>query len=84
MVDFNFINGNISPQEQEYIKEKFLTNLAEFREEFEGNNPVITIDLSADRNSSKFAQFNFEDKGFDKLTDFVRRFQLAYPAKKAE
>ena len=42
MVNFNFIGGDSTFQERELMKETFLTNLAEFREEFESKDPERT------------------------------------------
>jgi hypothetical protein len=80
MVTFNFIGGDSTFQERELMKETFLTNIKEFREEFESKEPFVTIDLRKSPTSSTWAEFTFGND-VDGLIDFIRRFQLAYPPK---
>lgn len=78
MIDFNFINGNITHQEKEVIKETFLSNLKEFRQEFEQKATGVTINLKADPAIPQFAEFSFGNN-VDELVDFISRFQKSYP-----
>lgn len=80
MLTWSFIGGNPTIQEQQILKETFLSNLHEFRKEFEENEPFVTVNLKADPNSSNFFEFTF-GTGLDKMIDFIRRFQIVYPLK---
>jgi len=80
MIDYYFTHGNPSIHERELIKEKWLSNLKEFRKEFEEKAASVTFDLTANPDTSLYAQFTFKDNMAERM-DFIRRFQLVYPPK---
>jgi len=80
MVDYYFINANPSIQERELIKEKWLSNLKEFRKEFEEKAASVTFNLTADPNTSLYAEFTFKNN-IEERMDFISRFQMVYPPK---
>lgn len=79
MISVHFINGNPSNQERESIKENWLKNLNEFRQEFEDKASSLTFNLTANPESDQYAEFGFINDM--ERADFIQRFRTVYPPK---
>ena len=80
MIDFHFV-GNSTPQRREEAKERFIKSLGTFKDEFNEKNGQVTVNFNEPPESTNFFQFGFLSATVDELVDFIRRHQLAYPAK---